>query len=79
VPGRPRELANTPPKSENYRQPEADSPLRPDVGTQPQFSKEKKKPPDAESSMFSVDTPPLFMHKGASANNIFSFSIFQSI
>ena len=34
-----------PPKAENYKHPEADSPLRPDVGTQPQFK--KKKPPVA--------------------------------
>jgi len=32
-----------PPKAENYKHPEADSPLRPDVGTQPRFR--KKKPP----------------------------------
>lgn len=31
------------PKAETYRHPEADSPLRPEVGTQPQFK--KKKPP----------------------------------
>ncbi len=30
---------------ENYKHPEADSPLRPDVGTQPQFPKQKRKPP----------------------------------
>ena len=30
-------------KAESYRHPEAESPLRPDVGTQPQFR--KKKPP----------------------------------
>ncbi len=31
------------PKAETYKHPEADSPLRPEVGTQPQFK--KKKPP----------------------------------
>jgi adenine-specific DNA-methyltransferase len=31
------------PKAETYKNPEADSPLRPEVGTQPQFK--KKKPP----------------------------------
>ena len=36
-------LPPTPPRAENYRHPEADSPLRPDVGTQPQFR--KKRPP----------------------------------
>lgn len=30
-----------PPKARTYRHPEADSPLRPDVGTQPQFKKKK--------------------------------------
>lgn len=32
-----------PPQAESYRHPEAESLLRPDVGTQPQFR--KKKPP----------------------------------
>src|SRR5881409_4064219 len=33
----------TQPKARSYRHPEAESPMRPDVGTQPQFK--KKKPP----------------------------------
>lgn len=35
-------MAKTP-KAESYQHPEADSPLRPEVGTQPQFK--KRKPP----------------------------------
>ncbi|MGH9345242.1 MAG: hypothetical protein ACRD19_15965 [Terriglobia bacterium] len=33
----------SPREASTYRHPEADSPLRPDVGTQPQFK--KRKPP----------------------------------
>jgi adenine-specific DNA-methyltransferase len=35
----------SPKQSESYGHPEADSPLRPDVGTQPNFPKKKRKPP----------------------------------
>jgi adenine-specific DNA-methyltransferase len=41
--GRKKSGVPTLPKAETYRHPEADSPLRPEVGTQPQFK--KKKPP----------------------------------
>ena len=40
---RPTARTAAPPKAETYRHPEADSPLRPEIGTQPQFR--KKKPP----------------------------------
>lgn len=40
---RPRANAAANGHTETYRHPEADSPLRPEVGTQPQFR--KKKPP----------------------------------
>ncbi len=41
-----------PPKAETYRHPEADSPLRPDVGTQAQFK--KKKPPASSGGFASM-------------------------
>lgn len=40
---RRRNPTTAPHEAEAYQHPEADSPLRPDVGTQPQFR--KKKPP----------------------------------
>ena len=35
----------TPKQAQTYSHPEADSPLRPDVGTQPNFPKQKRKQP----------------------------------
>ena len=39
--GKKATSVQSPAKAESYRHPEADSPLRPDVGTQPQFKKKK--------------------------------------
>ena len=77
--------AKGPNVAENYRHPESESPLRPDVGTQAQFKKHK--PPvtysydssldpqlvwsgKAERLSFDVPTLPLFVHERLSTKAI---------
>ncbi|MBI4577062.1 MAG: site-specific DNA-methyltransferase [Planctomycetes bacterium] len=83
----PRRTTRTqpPPEAAAYRHPEADSPLRPDVGTEAQFK--KRKPPvtyrydsslspalawagKAERVSFEVPTLPLFVHERLSTKAI---------
>jgi len=40
-----RKQTNVPKEAESYNHPDSTSPLRPDIGTQPQFRKQKQKPP----------------------------------